>query len=719
MSTEELPLSRRDVIRAGGALVICLSVPHRTVWAQGAEQAPSIPPSAFVQIDSNDTVTIISKHIELGQGSYTGLATVVADELDCDWAKVRVVSAPVNPALYGNSRIGGVQVTGGSTSLANSWDQLRLAGATARAMLLQAAAKRWNVDSADVRVEHGRLVHAGSGRSGSFGQFAAEASRLPPPRNVSPKTPAEYQLIGKDRSVARVDTVDKVTGRAKYTIDIQEPGMLTVLVARSPRFGGKVATFDAAAALKVEGVVAAKQITNGIAVYAKSTWPAIKGRQALSIQWDYSAAENRGTKQMLASYSKLAETSGALHNAKGDVVAALKEGVIVEAEYQFPYLAHAPMEPLDGFMTWDGETVKARYGCQAPGFDQPAIAQIFGVSHDKVTIETMLAGGSFGRRAQIGSHLAVELAEITKAIGPNRPIKLVWTREDDIRGGHYRPLMVHRLKAAIRDGNIVAWSSTVAGQSYVKGSPVEKMLMPQGIDSAMTEGASELLYDIDNFRCDAHIDPCLVPTHFWRSVGHSHTGYAVECFVDMLLQKTGKDPVTGRLAMMNSTPRAAAVLRAAAAAAHWDGPMVDQGRARGVAVVESFKTYVAEIAEVSIDANGDPKVHKIWAAVDAGTAVNPDVIRAQVEGGIGFALGHALYAEVPLENGTPTVSNFYDYRSLRINEMPDIEVVIVASQEKPTGIGEPPVPPCAPAVANALARLGHERPTRLPMVRTT
>jgi isoquinoline 1-oxidoreductase beta subunit len=328
----------------------------------------------------------------------------------------------------------------------------------------------------------------------------------------------------------------------------------------------------------------------------------------------------------------------------------------------------------------------------------------------------MLAGGSFGRRAQVSQHLAAELAMVAKAIGPNRPVKLVWTREDDLTGGYYRPLFLHKLRGAVKDGKIAAWTDSIVGQSFFLGTPFEAMVVKNGIDSTMIEGANELPYEIADFACEVHTAKVGVPTLWWRSVGHTHTAYAVECFVDELLQAAGLDPVAGRLAMMGKEPRAMGVLKAVAELAKWNGPNPVEGRARGVAVVESFGSFVAQIAEVSLGSDGEPKVHKVWCAVDCGVAVNPDVIRAQMEGGIGFGIGQALYGEITLDAGKPVQTNFDSYRSLRIHEMPAVEVMIIASTEKPTGVGEPSVPPIGPAVANALARLGQVRPRQLPMV---
>lgn len=529
-----------------------------------------------------------------------------------------------------------------------------------------------------------------------------------------------FTLIGRDGAgghLAKVDTLAKTNGTAQFGIDVYEPEMLTVLVARSPRFGGKVKGFDAAAALKVKGVVAVKQVPTGVAIYGKGMWAAMQGRNALTIQWDDSAAETRGSAEMTVQYLEKAKTPGTIAGKKGDVDAAFAGAKTIEATYAFPYLAHAPMEPLTGFIAWDGKKAITRFGSQAPGLDNGGMARVLGISPSAITVDVMLAGGSFGRKAQADAHFAAEMAAVAKAFGPGK-FKLVWTREDDIQGGYYRPLTVHAMRGAVKDGKVVGWSNTICGQSFAIGSPLAAMMVRNGVDSSMVEGAAQLPYALPASRCDVHVDPSPVSTLWWRSVGHSHTGYAVECFIDQLLVAAGQDPVEGRVALLTDKPRMAGVLTAVAKLANWSGPKPAKGRARGVAVVESFNSYVAQIAEVSLNEDGSPRVHKVWCAVDCGVAVNPDVIRAQMEGGIGFGLGHALYAAVPLEKGAPTVANFDGYRSLRISEMPQIEVIVVASTEAPTGVGEPGVPPIAPAIANALAALGKARPSTLPMVAT-
>jgi isoquinoline 1-oxidoreductase beta subunit len=727
MQYEQLRLSRRTTLKGMTGLVLGLCVKPGSGWAQSGAARVLRPdgstggfaPNAFVRIGTDDTVTVLVKHSEFGQGPLTGLATLVAEELDADWSKVRAEHAPADANLYKNLALGS-QGTGGSTAIANSYEQMRKAGAAARAMLVEAAAQSWRVPAGEIGVERGVLRHAKSNRQARFGQFAEAAAKLPVPEEPPLKDPAKFRLIGREGAVKKLDVPAKTNGTAQYTIDIREPGMLTVVVAHPRRFGSKVASVDATQALAIPGVVDVKQIPSGVAVYADSTWPALKARDALSITWDDSAAEKRSSSQLIEEYRALSRQKGNVAGEHGDVDAALAGAErVIEAEFVFPYLAHAPMEPLDGFLRWDGNKAVARFGCQLQTFDQQMIASVLGLKPQQVSLETLLAGGSFGRRAQPTCHFAAELAEAAKAIGANHAVKLIWTREDDLRGGYYRPLFVHRLRGAIRDGKIVAWANTLVGQSFIQGTPFAPMVIKDGIDPVTVEGAREIPYEIPNFRCDVHTPSVGVPTLWWRSVGHTHTGYAVECFVDELLQVTGQDPVAGRLALMGKAARAASALRAVAQLARWAGPGPFGGRARGVAVVESFDSFIAQIAEVSAGDGDGPKVHKVWCAVDCGVAVNPDVIRAQMEGGIGFGLGHALFAEVRLDEGQPVPGNFDTYRSLRIHEMPEVEVTILRSSEKPTGVGEPGVPPIGPAVANALARLGHNRPRQLPIVRGT
>jgi isoquinoline 1-oxidoreductase beta subunit len=722
MTAHDLTISRRAMLQGMGGLVIALHLPLGVPKAAAAgDAAASFAPNAFVSVGTDDTVTVLVKHIEFGQGPFTGLATLVAEEMDADWSQVRPVHAPSNPELYNNLAFGDefkVQGTGGSSAIANSYEQMRKAGATARALLVAAAARAWDVPGEEITVAAGVIRHAASGNEGRFGEFAEAAAGLPVPDDVTLKPESAFTLIGRDnRATPRPDGADKARGRAMFTMDIVGPDLLTVVVAHPPRFGATVEGFDAAAALAVRDVVDVKQIGTGVAVYAHGTWPAIKARDLLEIEWDESAAETRSSEEMVAEYRELARTPGKEAGAHGDADGALAGAEqVLETEFVFPYLAHAPMEPLDGVLEWDGTHARARYGSQLQTVDHNTIAAVLGIEPANVSIETMLAGGSFGRRAQQSAHFAAELAMAAAAIGPGHTVKLVWTREDDVTGGYYRPLTVHRLRAGLAGGRIAGWANTIVTQSILTGSPFEGLVV-NGIDMTSVEGAREIPYDIPDFRCDLHDGASAVPVLWWRSVGHTHTGYAVECFMDELLQALGQDPVEGRLALMGNAPRHAGVLRAVADLAQWSGPGPDGDRARGVAVVESFGSFVAQIAEVSAGEDGSPRVHKVWCAIDCGVAVNPDVIRAQMEGGIGFGLGHMLHGEVALDGGRPVQTNFDTYRSLTIGEMPDVEVVIVSSQEAPSGVGEPGVPPIAPAVANAMARLGLGRPRRLPVVR--
>ncbi len=717
MTIRDKTLSRRSILKAGVGLAIGVYIaPGGKAFAQTPPVAPNVnmAPNTFLTIAPDNTVTVLSKHIEFGQGPFTGMATLVAEELDADWSQMRADHAPSNPVLYKNLLFG-VQGTGGSSAIGNSYEQMRKVGAAARAMLVSAAADEWNVPASEITVENGVIKHF-SGKEGRFGAFADKAMRLPVPADPKLKDPSTFKLIGKEGVVKRLDSAIKSNGTAQYTLDINDPGTLTALIARSPRFGGVVASFDAAAALAIPDVVDVKQVPNGVAVYAKGFWPAKTARDLLKITWDDSKAESRGTEQLLSEFRTLSKVPGKTVMQQGDVDQAIaRGGRLVEAEFVFPYLAHAPMEPLNAFMKWEGDTASARFGSQFPTPDHAAIAKVLGIGMDSVHLQTILAGGSFGRRAQQSTHVALELAEVVKAIGPGKPVKLVWTREDDMRGGYYRPFGIHRMRGVVRDGKIEAWSDTIVGQSIMKGSAFEAMTFKDGLDSTAYEGSHDIPYEVANFKCDLHQVDIGIPVLWWRSVGHTHTGYAVEAFVDELLQAAGQDPVEGRLAMMGKSPRHAGVLKAVAELADWKGGKMESGRARGVAVVESFGTYVAQVVELSMGEEG-PIIHKVWCAVDCGVAVNPDIIRAQMEGGIGFGLGHILYAEQTLDEGLPVAGNFNTYRSLRINEMPKVDVTIVASTEKPTGVGEPGVPPIGPAVANAMAKLGLTRPRQLPIV---
>jgi isoquinoline 1-oxidoreductase beta subunit len=688
------------------------------VGRAAAATGSAFTPNAFLRIAPDNTVTIIAKHIEFGQGTYTGLATILAEELDADWSQVRVESAPADAARYNNLLFGAVQGTGGSTAMANSWEQLRKAGAMARAMLVAAAAREWGVPTAEIAVSNGVLSHARTGRRATFGDLALKAAALPPPADVKLKDAKDFALIG--RHLPRLDSRSKTDGSAVFTMDVSLPDMLTAVIARPPRFGAKVRSFDASAALQVKGVTDAVQVPAGVAVLARGFWAARKGREALKIDWDESVAERRGSEELFAAYRVLARQPGSSARREGDPEAAIAGAArVFEAVYEFPYLAHAPMEPLDCVVRLTPEGCVVWAGSQLQTVDQAVVAAVVGLPPEKVQVHTLLAGGSFGRRATPNGDVAGEAASIAKAIAGRQPVKLVWTREDDITGGRYRPLYVHRLRAGLDPaGRIVGWEHRIVGQSILKGTAFEPMMVKDGIDGTSVEGAVNLPYDIPNISVELHTTEVGVPVLWWRSVGSTHTAFSTETFLDELAQAAGRDPVDLRRTLLKNHPRHLGVLELAAQKAGWGRPL-PPGRARGVAVHESFNSFVAQVAEVSLGPEGLPKVERVVCAVDCGIAINPDVIRAQMEGGIGYGLGGALWSEITLVQGRVQQANFDTYRPLRIEDMPEVEVHIVPSAAAPTGVGEPGVPPIAPAVANALFHLIGRRVRRLPFARLT
>ena len=721
-------VDRRQILRGGLALgaglVLGLRVDPASASASEDEGPGIFAPNAFVRIAPDDTVTVLSKHIEFGQGTYTGLATLVAEELDADWSTVRVEAAPADVKLYANILFG-IQGTGGSTAMPSSWQQMRQAGATARALLVAAAAAAWSVPAAEIEVREGVVRHAAAGKSARFGELAEAAAKLEPPTEVKLKDPKDYVFIGR-RDLPRLDVPAKSRGEARFGFDEARPGQLTALIARPPRFGAAASKVDAAAAEKVPGVVHVVEVPRGVAVLAENFWAAKKGRDALEITWDESAAEVRGSEEIFAEYRALLDESGAEVRQDGDPETALEDAAkIVEADFEFPYLAHAPMEPLSFTIELGADSCEAWAGSQLQTIDHGTVAAIVGLPPEKVRLHTLYGGGSFGRRATPDADVASEAASIAKAVrdadpGPGKtlPIKLLWTREDDIRGGKYRPAYVHRLRAGLDEGGkIVAWTHRIVGQSILQGTAFEAALVKDGIDESSVEGAKDLPYAIANLGVDLHTTKVGVPVLWWRSVGHSHNAYSTETFLDELARAAGRDPVEMRRELLQDAPRHLGVLNLAAEKAGWGDP-VPAGRARGVAVHSSFGSYVAQVVEISKGKDGLPWVHRVVCAVDCGVAINPDIIAAQMESGIGYGLGAALHDEIVLEKGRVRESNFHNYRSLRLHEMPEVEVHIVKSGESPTGVGEPGVPPIAPAVANAWATLTGESVRRLPFRRS-
>ncbi len=710
--------SRRDFLKSTGTLsAAALTIgfqwfaPARRAEAAGAPGF--FTPNAFVSIGPDGAVTVIAKHLEMGQGAYTGIATVLAEELDADWAQVRVESAPANAKLYTNLAFG-MQGTGGSSSMRNSWAQLREAGAKARVMLIQAAAADWQVPVAELTTDKGVVHHAASGRQLSYGALAGRAAALPVPDQVSLKDPKDFRLIG--RKIPRVDVAAKSDGTAQFALDVVLPGMRVALIKRAPLFGATVRSFDATAATQVPGVVKVVQIHNGVAVVAKGFWAAKQGRDALTVEWDDAQAEKRSSAEIMAEYRQLAGGPGATARTVGAARPALEEAAHrMSASYEFPYLAHAPMEPLDAVVRLTADRCEIWTGDQFQTVDQGNAAKAAGLDPGQVSIHTLFAGGSFGRRANVGSDYIVEAVAIARACGADgTPIKLQWTREDDLHGGLYRPMYFHKLEAALNaKRELVAWRHVIVGQSIMSGGPFEVMIK-DGVDPTSVEGAANIAYDIPNMDVSLVTTRNPVPALWWRVVGSSHTTFAVESFIDEVAHAAGQDPFEFRRSLLVHEPRMQAVLELAAEKAGWHKGPLPKGKGRGIAVAEAFKTYVAQVAEVSVDAAGKLTVDRVVCAVDCGIAINPDVITAQMEGGIGFGLGAVRFGAITLDKGKVEQNNFDGYRVLRINEMPKVEVHIVPSGEAPTGVGEPGVAPVGPAVANAIFAATGQRIQLLP-----
>jgi len=717
MTTE---MKRRSFLKvsaaAGGGLLIGLYLPEvaRAGRDAGVPQpgmaALPFAPNAFVRIGTDDSVTVIVNKSEMGQGVYTSLPMLLAEELEADWSKIKVESAPVDAAY--NHTVFGIQMTGGSTSTASEWERFRKAGATARVMLIAAAAQKWNVDAKGLLAEKGFVINPANGQRASFGSLADAAAKIEPPKDVPLKDPKDFKLIGKP--TRRLDTPAKVNGSAQFGLDVKIPGMLTALIARSPVFGGKVASFNAESAKAVPGVRSVIQVPSGVAVIADGFWPAKLGRDRLEIKWDEGAGANLSTTGMREQYANLAKQPGAIARKVGDPANAITGAAkTITAEYEVPYLAHATMEPLNCVVDLRSDHCEIWTGTQFQTGDRAAAAGVAGLKPEQVQIHTPLLGGGFGRRANPASDFVVEAVQVAKAA--QAPVKVVWTREDDMHGGYYRPMWYDRMSAGFdASGNPVAWTHTIVGQSIMEGTPFAMMMIKNGVDVASVEGAADLLYGIPNLQVDLQTTRNSVPVLWWRSVGHSHNGFAVEAFFDEVAHAGGKDPVELRRSLLADQPRMRGVLDLVAEKANWGKP-VPAGRGRGIATHFSFDSYVAQVAEVSVNKDGAVRVHRVVCAVDCGRVVNPDTVKAQMEGGIIFGLTAALKDEITLDRGRVQQRNFHDYPMLRINEAPEIEVYIVPSTEKPTGVGEPGVPPVAPAVANAIFAVTGKRVRKLPI----
>jgi len=705
-------IGRRGFLKVGAAgaagLAIGFYLPGRfETLAEPATSAAPASLNAWMLISPDDTVKIMIDKSEMGQGILTALCMIAAEELDCDWKKIRTEFAPAakeyfNPAF-------GMQGTGGSSSVRSSWDPMRKAGAAARNMLLQAAAAQWNVDKSACRTENGVIHHDASKRSVTYGAVAMAASKLPVPQDVPLKDPKNYRIIGKPTK--RLDTPNKVNGRAEFGIDVKQPAMLYAVVARCPVFGGKVASFDATKAKAVPGVKNVVEISRGIAVVADNTWAAMQGRRALEIQWDEGPNANASSESISKLFADQMAKSGAEARKEGDAASALDGATQkIEAVYEAPYLAHATMEPLNATADVRADRADVWAPTQFQTMAQGVTAKICGLKPESVFIHTTFLGGGFGRKA--GSDFVMEAVETSKAIG--QPVKLTWTREDDTQHDYYRPASYAKLAAGLGpDGWPVAWTTRVACPSIMEawfpGST------QNNLDPSSVEGVANLPYSIPNIQVDYVRTEPGIPVGFWRSVGNSQNGFFSESFMDEIALAGKKDPYELRRRFLDKAPRHLGVLELAAQKAGWDKPL-PSGRYRGIAVLFAFESYAAQVVEISVDRKARTlKVHRVVCAVDVGRVVNPANIIMQSESAVVYGLSSALYGEITIAGGRVTQTNFNNYPVLRLDAMPAVEVYIVPSEEKPTGAGELSVPPVVPALCNAIFAATGRRVRRLPI----
>ncbi|HZP91494.1 MAG TPA: xanthine dehydrogenase family protein molybdopterin-binding subunit [Burkholderiales bacterium] len=697
---------------AGGGFAIGFALPG-TGKALAAESRKTFAPDQWIRITPDNVVTIVVDKSEMGQGVYTGLPMIVADELDADWSAIRIEAAPAAKE-YAHPWFG-VQGTGGSSSVRAMWEPLRKAGATARAMLVAAAAETWKVDLATLTTSAGTVIGPG-GILLTYGQLADKAARMTPPKNVQLKDPATFKYVGKP--LTRLDTPQKTNGSAQFGIDAMLPGLLTAVVARSPVVGGRLLRFRAEKARAVKGVkkvLAVKSpASEGVAVLATSYWAAKLGRDALEIEWDTGQNAALSTAGMREQMSRLAATGEGALTARKEIepAAGAPAAKTVEAEYEVPYLVHAPMEPMNCTAWVKADGVEIWVGSQAQGPNQMTAAQIAGCKPEQVKIHTLLLGGGFGRR--FAPDFLVEAVSLSKEA--KGPVKVVYSREDDTRAYYYRPMAVAKLKGGLdAEGNPVSFEAVTVCDSLAEGTGFESMIIKDRVDRTSIEGLADIPYSIANIKVDWVKYQPGVRTWFLRSVGNTQNVFFSESFIDELAYAAGKDPYQFRRALLAQHPRHRAVLELAAEKAGWSAPP-PAGRARGIAVAESFGSYVAQVAEVSLE-NERPRVRRVVIAADVGTVVNPNQVAAQMEGAMVYGLSAALYGEITLKDGKVEQANFNDYPVLRMNEMPAVEVHLVKSSETPGGVGEPGTPPIAPAVANALFALTGKRLRRLPLAK--
>ena len=707
-TTTTTAVSRRAFLKtaaiAGGGLVIAFRFGSRLAAAEAG--ATALAPNAFLRIAPSGAITIIAKHSEMGQGVYTSLAMCVAEELDADWTKISVEAAPAAPT-YANMAFG-LQGTGGSTSTLESYEQMRKAGASARDMLMQAAAQNWGADAATLRTENG-AVFAADGRRASYGELADVAAKLTAPAEVKLKDAAQFKIIGQPTK--RVDSAEKVTGRGVFGLDVKVPGALTAVIVRPPVFGGKVKSFDATAAKKIAGVKQVVAVPSGVAVLADGVWAASQGSKALKIEWDHGPLAALDSARQGIDYAALAAQPGTTARKDGDAAAAFAGAATkIEGTFDLPYLAHAAMEPLNATAHVWADGVEIWAPTQFQGVDVLNAARVAGVTPDKVTIHTTLLGGGFGRKANPFSDFIVEAVEVSKAVGA--PVRVVWLREDDMRGGYYRPRTLVTAKLGLdATGKLVSWENQIVSQSIAKGTPLEQMMIKDGVDGTQVEGLADLSYAVPNVRVDWHMAPAGVPVLWWRSVGHSFSAFVKETLIDDAARAAKRDPIDFRIGLLAAQPRQVAILKLLREKSNWG--RAPAGRAQGVAIHESFGSIVGEVAEISVKA-GMLTVHKVTVAVDCGTAVNPAGVRAQMMSAVVYGLSAALYGSITFKNGQVEQSNFHNYQVVRLPGAPVVETHILNSGAAMGGIGEPGTPPIAPAVGNAILAATGKRLRSLP-----
>jgi len=711
-ASSAIGLSRRGFLQAGaaagGGLMLSLRLPLGPCDAE-ADEARDFAPNAFVRIGRDGQIVLTMPYAEMGQGVYTSIPMLIAEELDVDLAQVRLEHAPPDPKRYGNPYLGGDQLTGNSTAVGASWQPLREAGAAARAMLVAAAAQRWSVDAASCGAQRGEVVHVPTGRRLTYGELVADAARVPVPEKPALKRPEDFKLIGTPAK--RLDTPAKVNGTAVYGIDARPPGVKIATLSQSPVFGGRLKRVDDAAARAVKGVRQIVRLDDAVAVVADHMGAAKKGLAALVIEWDDGPHAKLTTGDIAVELESAMLKPGAVAQNIGDVADAMARAVTrVEATYQVPFLAHAAMEPMNCTVHVRSDGCEVWVGSQALARAQAAAAKTAGLPLDKVTVHNHLLGGGFGRRLEIDG--VIRAVQIAKQV--DGPVKVVWTREEDIQHDMYRPYFVDRMSAGLDDkGMPLAWNHRFAGSSVVARyiPPIFK----NGLDSDTVEAAINLPYALPNLRVEyLRVEPPGIPTAFWRSVGPSHNVFVTESFVDELAAAAKQDAVAYRRALLDQAPRARAVLDLAAQKANWGQPM-PAGQGRGVSLQAAFRSYMAHVAEVEVSKAGAVRVRRVVCAVDCGAPVNPDTIRAQLEGAVIFGISAALHGEITLKNGRVEQTNFDTYQVLRMDEAPDIEVHIVASAEHPGGIGEPGTSAIMPAVANAIFAATGKRLRKLPV----